>query len=109
MDYRGGLEGNFGIFLKCLLSAFCKATEKQNKTRETPKIKPDHDSLLKMLAQVSVNMKLIPTVTNFPHGYTKRVTLLDILGAYNQVVQSTSIYLNLSFLPNTTVSECWVC
>lgn len=44
-----------------------------------------------MLAQVSVNMKLIPTVTNFPRGYTRRVTLLDILGAYNQVVHSTSL------------------
>lgn len=28
------LEGNFGVFLKCLLSTFCKATEKQNKTKQ---------------------------------------------------------------------------
>lgn len=61
-------------------------------------------SLFKVLAQISVNMKLIPTVTNFPHGYTRRVTLLDILGADNQVVYLTSLYLFKSFLPTKYLS-----
>lgn len=52
-----------------------------------------------MLAPVSVNTKLIPTVTIFPHGYTRRVTLLDILGAYYQGVHSTSLNLFKPFLP----------
>jgi len=62
-----------------------------------------------MLAQISVNMKLIPTAKDLPHGYTSRVPSLDILGPCIQAVYSTpllSIYLNLFLLPIITMSLC---
>lgn len=52
-----------------------------------------------MLAQISVNVKLIPTVKDVPHGYTRRVTSLDILGPYIQVVYSTPLSLFKLFPP----------
>lgn len=44
-------------------------------------------------------MKLIPTAKDLPHGYTRKVTLLDILGPYIQVVYSAPLNLFKPFPP----------
>lgn len=86
--------------------------KKLNKTKsQTNKKTPTHNhptlptitlpccSSFKLLAQISVNMKLIPAVKDLPHGYTQEVTLLDILDPYIQIVYSTPLNLFKPFPP----------